>query len=70
MPKIIFKNNLDLFQLNEQNIKDIYGEQSKELSEEEKIHLFEKKINNCLIKEKINLNITRKNPNKIYTKKQ
>ena len=61
-----FKNNLNLFQLNEEHVKDIFGEQSKELSEEEKMHLFDKKINNCEIKEKINLNITMKNPNKEY----
>ena len=30
------------------------------------MHLFDKKINNCEIKEKINLNITMKNPNKEY----
>ena len=61
-----FKKNQNLFQLNEQHIKDIFGEQTKELSEEEKMHLFDKKINNCEIKEKINLNITMKNPNMEY----
>ena len=30
------------------------------------MHLFDKKINNCEIKEKINMNITMKNPNKEY----
>ena len=61
-----FKNNLNLFKLNEQYVQDIFGEQSNELSEEEKMHLFDKKINNCEIEEKINLNITMKNPNKEY----
>jgi glycerophosphoryl diester phosphodiesterase len=61
-----FKNNLNLFKLNEQHVQDIFGEQSTELSEEEKMHLFDKKINNCEIEEKINLNITMKNPNKEY----
>ena len=31
-----FKKNLNLFQLNEQHVQGIFGEQSKELSEEEK----------------------------------
>ena len=61
-----YNKNQKLFQLNEQNIKKIYGEKYKELSEEDKIHLFDRKINNSEIKEKINLNITMKNPNKDY----
>ena len=61
-----YNKNKQLFQLNEQNIKKIYGEKYNKLSEEDKIHLFDRKINNCEIKEKINLNITMKNPNKEY----
>ena len=59
-----YNNNLKLFQLNEKNINQIYGDKTKELSEDEKIHLFDRKINNCEIKEKISLNIALKNPNK------
>ena len=61
-----YNKNTKLFQLNEKNINKIYGEKSKELSNEQKIHLLDRKINNCEIKEKINLNITMKNSNKEY----
>ena len=61
-----YNSNIKLFQLNEKYINQIYGDKTKELSEDEKIHLFDRKINNCEIKEKINLNITLKNPNKEY----
>ena len=66
---IIIKNynkNIKLLKLNEENINKIFGEKSKELSIEQKIHLLDRKINNCQINEKIKLNITMKNPNKEY----
>ena len=61
-----YSQNQKLLKLNEQNINDIFGEKSKELSKYKKIHILDRKINNCDIKEKLNLNITLKNPNKEY----
>ena len=49
-----------------QNINNIFGEKSENLSEYEKIHLFDRKINNSGVKEKMNLNVTLKNLNKDY----
>lgn len=62
-----FKNytkNEILVQINEQNLKNIFGEKLKEISDLEKLCLFDRKINNCEIKEKLNLNMKLKNPNK------
>ena len=62
-----FKNytkNEILVQINEQNLKNIFGEKLKEISDLEKLRLFDRKINNCEIKEKLNLNMKLKNPNK------
>ena len=61
-----YNKNIKLLQLNEENINKIFGEKSKELSNEQKIHLLDRKINNCQINEKIKLNITMINPNKEY----
>ncbi len=55
-----YTQNQKLVKLNEQNINDIFGEKSKELSYYKKIHILDRKINNCNIKEKLNLNITLK----------
>ena len=57
-----YNKNIKLFQLNENYISQIYGDKKNDLTEDEKIHLFDRKINNCEIEEKINLNITLKNP--------
>ena len=64
-----FKNyseNKNLKILNNNHINKIYGEKSKELSNDKILHLLDKKINNCKIEEKLNLKITLKNPNKEY----
>ena len=60
-----FKKNVQLFELIEQSSKNTCGEKTSS-QEEKKKFLFDKKINNCEIEEKINLNITMKNPNKEY----
>ena len=52
-----------LMELAKKNINDIFGEKAQELTFEEEMHLLNKKINNCEIKEKIKLNIKLKNPN-------
>ena len=52
----LYQNN-KLSELNEKIIKQIYGNNSKYLSMQERIHLFDRKINNLDIKEKIQLNL-------------
>ena len=56
--------NSKLKELNEKMLAQIYDDKSKRnaLSVEEKIHLFDRKINNCEIKEKVILIISLKNP--------
>lgn len=53
-----------LKELNDKIVEQLYDDNSKRsaLSVEEKIHLFDRKINNCEIKEKVLLNLTIKNP--------
>ena len=60
-----YNKNEKIILLNEQNIKNI-GEKLENLSDYEKIHLLDRKINTNEIKEKMNLNVTLKNPNKEY----
>ena len=47
------------------NLNKIFGEELKEknLTFEQKYHLFDRKINNCEDKEKLKLNVKIKNPN-------
>ena len=61
-----YHKNKKLDILINQNINNIFGEKSENLSEYEKIHLFDRKINNSGVKEKMNLNVTLKNLNKDY----
>ena len=64
-----FKNyskNQPLVDLNKGIINKIFGEKSKDLSNDEILHILERKINNCGIEEKLNLKITLKNPKKEY----
>ena len=64
-----FKNyseNKNLKLLNNSNIKKIYGEKSKELTNDKILHMLDRKINNCEINEKLNLKITLKKPKKEY----
>ena len=58
-----FSKNVKLQELNEVNLKNIYGEKVKTLPMEEKIRLFDRKINNCEIKENMKISLTLKNPN-------
>ena len=60
-----YNKNEKIILLNEQNINNI-GEKLENLSDYEKIHLLDRKINTNEIKEKMNLNVTLKNPNKEY----
>ena len=59
----LYQNN-KLSELNEKIIKQIYGNNSKYLSMQERIHLFDRKINNFDVKEKIQLNLNLKNLDK------
>ena len=61
-----YTKNQKLSQINEQNINKIFGEKSKNLTNYEKIHLFDRKINPNEVKEKMNLKVTLRNPNKDY----
>ena len=58
-----FKSNVKLKELNEKMLKNIFGEKQKDLSEEQKLHLFDRKINNYEIQEKVKYEIKLKNPN-------
>ena len=56
-------NNIKLKKLNDKLLKNIFGEKQKQLSEERKIQIFDRKIKNYEIKEKIKYKIKIKNPN-------
>ena len=59
-----YTRNKKLFQINEQNINKIFGKKGENIPNYEKIHLIDRKISTCEVKEKMNLNVTLKNPNK------
>ena len=56
------KNNPKLIELIKKNIQE-FEENGQKLTFENKIHILDRKINKCEIKEKIKLNIKIKNPN-------
>ena len=58
-------NNEKLNELNKRLLDNIFGKKSKNLTNNKKIHLFSRKINCCDTREKICLNISLKNHNKI-----
>ena len=73
------KKNTKLQTQIDNNLNKIFGEELKEknLTFEQKYHLFDRKINNCEDKEKLKLNVKIKNPNpeceyesKIYNEEQ
>ena len=55
-------NNIKLKRLNDKLLKNLFGEKQKQLSEERKMQIFDRKIKNYEIKEKIKYKIKIKNP--------
>ncbi len=55
--------NVKLQKLNQKFFENLFGNKQQDLSEERKLHLFDRKINNYEIKEKIRYMIKLKNPN-------
>ena len=58
-----FKTNVKLKELHEKMLKNIFGEKQKDLSEEQKWHIFDRKVNNYETQEKVKYAIKLKNPN-------
>ena len=48
-----FKTNSKLKELHEKILKNIFGEKQKDLSEEQKLHIFDRKVNNYETQEKV-----------------